>query len=285
MNPDKRDPKMSGWRQYGNRYRAEWTGRGQGVATDGTSWFVTQNDDDPGVSRYSADFSTLEARTDIPRSTAGHVGAVSLLNGTVLVALEGPERVMSFDHDLTEQSLLPIRRPLEVDGKRHLSWVAINPANGLLYTCDWNNAGHLDAYDSTSGQSRDEERITLAESVHRTQGGDFSATGAVYLATDEKLSFGQQIRVWLGRSDDSSPDIAPGIHGFDAATGERLGFVRVPTRPHFPHFEEIEGLGLGPMMVDGELTHVHLSVLDKNHSWVRDDVHLKSFAVPDPGSL
>ncbi len=274
---------MDRWSERSIRYRAVWTGRGQGVATDGVSWFVTQNDARPGISRYSADFSTLEARLDIPRTTAGHVGAVAIHEDSVYIALEGPELAAICTKDLTDMSLVAVDRPLERDDKRHLAWCAINPANGLLYTCDWNDATTLNAYDPASGERRADEDVTLSDSVHRSQGGVFSDCGAVYLASDEKLTFVEQIKVWLGRPVER--EIEPGIHGFDAATGARLGYVRVPTRPHFPHFEEIEGLGIGPMTVTGAEAHVHLSVLDKNHSWIRDDVHLKSFVVPHPDQI
>ncbi|MGI9595075.1 MAG: hypothetical protein ACR2QK_02880 [Acidimicrobiales bacterium] len=279
-------PAMDQWRELSRSFRAEWTGRGQGVATDGLSWFVAQNDRDPGISRYSPDFVNREARIDIPRSTAGHVGAVSILDGSVYVALEGPERVMRLDRDLDQQGLVSLDRPLEADDKRHLAWCAINPANGLLYTCDWNNATRLDAYDPATGDEVVSANIELASSIHRTQGGVFSDRGRVYLASDEKIGLGEQVRRWLGPlGGGTERAIFPGIHGFDARTGAKLGYVAIPTRPHFPHFEEIEGLGLGPMKVDGVMTHVHLTMLDKNHSWVRDDVHIKSFEVPEPGLL
>ncbi len=283
MSGDQANPGMDQWSERSKRYRAVWTGRGQGVATDGVSWFVTQNDSNPGLSRYSPDFATLEARLEIPRSTAGHVGAVALHGDSVLVALEGPEKVAVCTKGLTDLQLIPVDRPLESDDKKHLAWCAINPANGLLYTCDWNEAEALNAYDAESGARRSDADVALATPVHRTQGGVFSHCGAVYLASDDKLSFGEQIRVWLRQTVDK--DVNPGIYGFDATTGAALGYVRVPTKPHFPHFEEIEGLGLGPMTVNGALTHVHLSFLDKNHSWIRDDVHLKSFVVPRPDDL
>ena len=286
MDAGDRGPQMDRWRLTTTSNSAEWTGRGQGVATDATSWFVTQNDRDPGVSRYSSDFRVLEARADIPRSTAGHVGAVSVFDGTIYVALEGPERIISFDRDLTKRSLVTVERPVERDDRPHLAWCAINPANGLIYTCDWNHAPELTAYDPVTGNSVPSADIPLATTTHRVQGAVFSPGGRVYLASDEKLTRGEQIREWLGPlGGRTHRTIYPGIHGFDAETGNKLGYVRVPTRPHFPHFEEIEGLGLGTMTVDGAETHVHLAVLDKNHSWLRDEVHIKSFAAPSPELL
>ena len=273
---------MDRWTEHTRTYRADWTGRGQGVATDGESWFVTSNDGNPGLFRYSPDFTTLEAHVDIPRSVAGHVGAVSIHDNTVLVALENPEMVATFDRDLTDRRLLPIDRPLERDDKRHLAWCAINPLNELLYTCDWNDARQLVAYDPATAKPLPDGNIDLDEFVHRTQGGVFSANGRVYLASDDKLGLRQLINRWLGPlGRQSEQPIFPGIHGFEIPSGRKLGYLRVPTRPHLPHFEEIEGVGLGPMQVGSQVAHVHLALLDKNHSWVRDDVHLKSYAVPD----
>ena len=122
---------MADWNEVSRRYRDRWTGRGQGVATDGASWFVSQNDEHPGVSRYSPDFSRLEAFAEIPRTVAGHVGAVSIVDGVVSVALEGPECLITFDRDLRQTSLVPIDRPVENDGIPHLAWCSVNPANGL----------------------------------------------------------------------------------------------------------------------------------------------------------
>lgn len=286
MEADTRDPAMDHWHAKTVTHRGVWTGRGQGVATDGSNWFVTQNDRRPGLARYSADFGTEEAQIDIPRSTAGHVGAVSIHDGTVYVALEAPERIITFDLDLNQLSLVSIHRRVEADDMPHLAWCAINPTNGLVYSCDWNHAERLNAYDPETGAAVPSADIELGESIHRIQGGVFSAGGRVYLASDEKLDLGQQVRVWLGPfGGGDHPPIRPGIHGFDAVTGAKIGYIRVPTRPHFPHFEEIEGLGLGPMMVDGTVAHVHLAVLDKNHSWLSDDIHIKSFTVPEPELL
>ena len=284
MNGGQIDPRMEDWQATTRTFREDWTGRGQGVATDGRSWFVTSNDSNPGLFRYSADFSQLEAQVDIPRSLTGHVGAVAVNNDTVLVALEKPEMVAIFNLDLTDRSLVEIERPVETDGEPHLAWCAVNPANGLLYTCNWIDAIRLDAYELDTGERRTGEDIDLAESVNRTQGGVFSPNGGVYLASDDRISFIQQIGRLFGRTGDED-SVFPGIHGFDVSSGSRLGYIRIPTRPYFPHFEEIEGVGLGPMTVGGQLAHVHVALLDINISWIDDDVSTISYQVPDPDQI
>ncbi|MFT7474089.1 MAG: hypothetical protein ACI81L_001009 [Verrucomicrobiales bacterium] len=275
---------MDEWRELHKDYRAVWTGRGQGVATDGVSWFVSQNDSAPGVSRYSADFGTLEARVDIPRWDAGHVGAVSVLDDRVFVALEGPERVITFTPELDEISSVTVDRPMESDFKKHLAWCAINPGSGLLYTCDWVDAVSLTAYHPTTGSPTPEHDIALSKPVNRTQGGAFSSNGNLYLASDDQLSYTEQLLVML-RLKKPSRQTFPGIHGFDAGTGATLGYIPIVTRPLLPHFEEIEGMALGPMMIDGTIAHVHLAFLDKNQFWIRDDVEIRSFVVPDTDEL
>lgn len=282
--PGASDPRIRDWRRTTRTYRAEWTGRGQGVATDGVSWFVSRNDASPGISRYSADFSTLEARVEIPRSEAGHVGAIAIFDGVLHCALESPELAVSYTLDLEPVDRVAIDRPVESDLKRHLAWCAVNPANRLLYTCNWVDAIRLDAYDPSTGAARPDADIALASSVNRVQGGDFGPAGNVYLASDDRLSFAEWLRSLLPFGG-ATRRVFPGVHGFSASTGAGLGFFEIPTRPHLPQFEEVEGIGLGPMMVDGERHDVHVAVLDKNHSWVRDDVDLVSFAVPDPDSL
>jgi hypothetical protein len=284
MSGDGQQPQMDEWRELHKEYRAAWTGRGQGVATNGVSWFVSQNDGTPGVSRYSADFATLEARVEIPRWTAGHVGAVSVHDDRVFVALEGPERVMILTTDLVEVSLVAIERSMESDFKKHLAWCAINPDNGLLYTCDWVDAVSLTAYDPTTGLPKPEHDIALSKPVNRAQGGDFSSNGNLYLASDDQLSYTEQFLVLL-RLKKPSRQTFPGIHGFDVRTGESLGYIPIATRPLLPHSEEIEGIGLGPMTIDGTTAHLHLSFLSKNHSWIRDDVEILSYVLPDTGDL
>ena len=275
---------VSEWREINNRYRAEWTGRGQGVATDGISWFVTQNDDRPGVSRYSADFSTLEVRAEIPREIAGHVGAVSITDGVVAVALESAEAVITYDRDLHQISYVPVDRPVERDGSAHFAWCAVNPANGLLYTSDWNFAQTLVAYSLTTGSPQPDHNIHLSEPVHRVQGGAFTDTGEAFLSSDDQYSLAEWFRRLLRRGGPPRT-LRPGIFCFDSATGQMNDFREIPVRPWPPYFEEIEGLGVGAMMVNGVVTTVHLSFLDRNLSWIDDDVVIKSFAVEKPEQL
>lgn len=275
--------RMASWQEISRRYRDIWTGRGQGVATDGTSWFVTQNDKTPGVSRYSADFSTLEARAEIPRTVAGHVGAVSIVEGVVSIALENPEAVMTFTRDLKNLALVPIRREVERDGIAHLAWCSINPDNGLLYTCDWNFASVLSAYDPGTGSPRPDADIVLDEMVHRVQGAAFTPTGQVYLAADDRLTLREWARNLFGLDDERQQ--FPGIHCFDAATGNEVDYRRIPISKWPPFREEIEGLGVGEMEIDGVTAHVHLSYLVKDHTWRGDSVIVKSYVVERPDKL
>ncbi len=274
---------MADWQEIPRRFRDVWTGRGQGVATDGTSWFVTQNDAAPGVSRYSADFSTLEARAEIPRTVAGHVGAVSVVGGIVSIALENPEAVITFSTDLQQKSIVPIARPMEQDGIPHLAWCSVNPANGLLYTCDWNFANELVAYEPTTGSPRPDATITLDESVHRVQGAAFTPTGQVYLAADDRLSLNEWWRTMLRLN--PPRDRFPGIHCFDVESGVEVDYRRIAISGWPPFREEIEGLGVGEMDINGVIAHVHLSYLVKDHTWRRDSVIVKSYVVDRPSEL
>lgn len=274
---------MANWHEIQRRYRDVWTGRGQGVATDGTSWFVTQNDKAPGVSRYSADFLTLEARAEIPRSVAGHVGAVSIVDGVVSIALENPEAVITFTPDLKQISIVPIERPVERDGIAHLAWCSVNPANGLLYTCDWNFATELAAYDPSTGSPRPHATIRLDEAVHRVQGAAFTETGQVYLAADDRLNLREWFRTMLGI--DKAREQFPGIHSFDVKSGVELDYMRIPISQWPPFREEIEGLGVGAIDIDGVTAQVHLSYLVKDHTWRRDSVIVKSYVVERPETL
>ena len=48
-----------------------------------------------------------------------------------------------------------------------------------------------------------------------------------------------------------------------------------------PFVKEIEGVAVGPMLIDGVATHVHLAYLVKNHTFLRDSIRLKSFSLPE----
>lgn len=251
-----RDPRMPEWIKREKEYANEdWTASCQGVATDGTSWYFTSNDDGaPGVYHLSSTMGVVGKRS-IPRTVAGHVGDVDYFEGRVYVALEHPTQFAVFDRSLGAQGTRAVSTP---DG--HFSWCAVNPWNGLLYTSAWNGADALYAFDRSTGARRDTEDIALDGSVNRVQGGTFSPNGRIYLASDDKSG-------------------AAGIHGFGLPTGRRLGFIPIEIHQGFPKYEETEGIGFGLMTSLGHPTVVHLVLLDQDA--ISDDIYFKTYEVPD----
>ena len=131
-------------------------------------------------------------------------------------------------------------------------------------------ADRLDAYDPQNGSRVTRLNVNLSRTVDRVQGGAFSTVGHVYLASDARSRLGE-------------PKVE-GIHAFGLLNGRYLGHLFVPARAGWPYLEEIEGIGIGAMNVDGRPTQVHLVFLDKDILG-RDDVYLKSYEVPDPAIL
>lgn len=257
--------------EYSNR---GWTGQCNGVTTDGSTWLVTSNRDPPAPHGPLADVTPEVAPTLFPgvfevddagnvlahryihRSMAGHVGDLDLHAGLVYVALEKPNQLWVLDRHLAP---VQQRRPIETpDG--HFAWCAIHPWNGLLYTSAWEGADTLYAYNASTVERVQGADISLDRVANRVQGGAFSPDGRVYLACDEKG----------GRA-------KPGVHAYSAATGSYLGHLPVEVHHGVPKFEEIEGIGYGPRVLDGREYLIHVVLLDQDPVFSGDDIHLKSY--------
>ncbi len=280
-------------REFANR---GWTNECNGVATDGRAWFFTSNQDPPlqvavegfpsvagGVPLSREQlvvgqpgvFQTDEAgrvvrHHHIERSLAGHVGDLDLFAGRLYVALEQPTGLLVLDSDLNRLAYHRIHTP---DGKT-FAWCSIHPWNGLLYTCDWNGADRAYAFDPETAQRRDAADLNLGRTLKRVQGGAFSPTGQLFLASDDESRVEldprsrRPVRVERGH---------PGIYAYSAATGSYLGHLPVQVHHGVPKFEEIEGMCFGPRTLGGSERLIHLVLLDMDPIATGDDIHLKSY--------
>ena len=280
-----RDPQVDQWTEHKRHFKnLDWTRRCQGIATDGSRWFVSSNFRRfPGVYRLDSSMNTIEKKVEIPRSVGGHVGALDVYDGRVYVALEEPAQITVYDLDLNRIELLRTRdrmgRAIEGPGN-HFSWCAVDPWNDdLLYTADgFYEVSKLVAFHKATGSLVEDERggndggtgqsttIMLEQPpVKRNQGGCFSPNGKIYLSSD-------------GR------DGEHGIYCFQRPTGKLLGRIgfEIHQFPE-PENEEAEGITFCPMEVAGVRTHLHFVLLDKDVPSL-DDVHFKSYQVVDPHS-
>lgn len=266
------DPQLAHWVKHERVYAdKEWTIACQGVATEGSHWYFTTNRQpipspfgrpsgrDAGVVKIDPETSDVVAEVLIPRSVAGHVGAVAIFRDLVYVALEHPHQIAIFD-----LALRPFGDPIPITTHDdHFAWCAINPWNGLLYTSQWENASELFAYDPATGQRINGRDVQLSSAVNKVQGGTFSPNGKIYLASDAKGA-------------------ATGIHVFSQATGAFFGVLRVEVH-HGLKQEEMEGVSYVTTDLMGPTTHLHAVVLDqRDFDGTGPDIFLKSYTAPDP---
>lgn len=263
-------------REFSNR---GWTNECNGVATDGTSWFFTSNQEparpvtatafptgaasarlapwltatqQPGVFQTEAD-GRVARHHHIERSLAGHVGDLDLFEGRLYVALEKPTGLMVLDADLNRLDYRRIHTP---DGHT-FAWCSIHPWNGLLYTCDWVGAATAYAFDRTTAERRRDADISLSRTIDRVQGGAFSPTGQLFLGTDDEAH--------------------AGVHAYSASTGAHLDHLPVEVHHGAPKFEEVEGMCFGPRRLGGAERVIHVVLLDMDPIATGDDIFLKSY--------
>lgn len=281
------DPRVYDWWKVHKRHFKDlkWTRRCQGIATDGTRWFVTSNSQFfPGVYRLSRSMNSVERKVVISRSEAGHVGDLDVYDDHLYVALEEPAQIAIFDLDLNLLRPLGARSQTRdnqgraMDGiNGHFSWCAVDPWNEeLLYTSGndgFHRVDRLVAFHRTGGLltptwNGKPTTIKLEVAVERVQGACFSPNGKVYVASD-----GEE-----GKH---------GIYCFRVADGKFLGRIDFEIHQGVPRQEEAEGITFHPMDIFDRRTYLHFTLLDKDDltpPGTGDDVHFKSYEVRDPES-
>jgi len=188
-----------------------------------------------------------------------HAGALNYYEGCLYVPMEPACTVLRIRADLTEIEPYPLRgRAGGTPPQTHMPWCAINPLDGLLYSSDFNEATLIHRYDPRSGFQYTDSMV-LDVPVDRVQGGCFSPTGRLYLTSD------------------TSQD----VKGFDP-DGRYIGKASINVRNLAR--EEVEGLCVYPIEVDGHRTHVHVVVLD-NDLLSNDDTIIKHYAAESPEEL
>ncbi len=258
--------------QYESNYPHEeetvWSEEAQGFTHSGAYWYVSNK---TNIRKYHVSqhisSSSPKKKIGLPGSCK-HFGDLDYYAGRVYAPLEdcpgSKERIYVYDTSLN------VVRFAYLKNQKKVGWVAINPNNGLMYTSESEtNKVHVYnrnfAYGATISPLY---TITLDRTLKWIQGGVFSMSGRLYLATAK----GQA-----------------GIHVFDlkAKTGTRARYIGPNGyKPGFPNYEEVEGLTLWNL--DGGQSpntsgHIHWILLDNDSD--KDDIYVKHISVNDPSKL
>jgi hypothetical protein len=251
-----------------------WSDEAQGLATDGTNWYISSNGEDyQTVRKFNGDFKQLDyVNVPIGNNTVG-IGSLAYYRGWLYVPLQHPYGVWKISApDLREQRRLPVDT-----ADNRFSGVAINPLNGRLYTTrfDMDRMGTptLFAYNRDTMARTPEDDIVLhlpADVPKHVQGLTFTKRGRVILVSS-----------WM--PDDGYSNY---LFTFSARTGVYFGYT-----PLLPP----DGARQAQAVVSHEVLHtvyrgagwldtipIAFFVLElENEEFSDDDVYIRLFQVPD----
>jgi hypothetical protein len=259
---------------YPESCETAWSRDAQGIAHDDSHWYLS---DSWMIYRYpvgadvALDEQTAEAL--VPEDCA-HIGDLDFVDGELFAAMENcnndsGNRLYVYDDQLR------VKRWADVPAaaQAQMGWVAVNPIDGMIYASD-SDADQLNVYArdfAPGGQLTLVRQVRLDRMYHRVQGGEFSASGHLYLVPDAH----------------GFPEGA-GIHVFrlDGPAATRVRFIH-PDLGSSDSDLELEGITLWDMdAVTGAAEpmagQIHWILLDNDFPLDRDDIHLKHIAVDDP---
>jgi len=261
-----------------------WSEDCQGLANDDDNWFITQMEriwkfpvsHDLNRSVSGPDPAAGISLATIPRALRSqgynHFGDPDVHEGRLFVPLEPtqPCKIVVF----SAQTLAYLgAADLDQSQQNSAPWCAINPAEGLLYSSNFDNVDSLCVYRPEFTEGRPSLRFLrrfplLSESgaplrLNRVQGGAFSrSSGLLYLICDTAGSGG-------------------GMFVFDVRTGRKVARVPISYSPGFPNYQELEGVtvwNLESARAPNVRGQVHV-VLIENDILSADDLWVKHFRV------
>ena len=266
-DPSAVDPGMGAWSLVDDQEidNQEWTEECQGLASNGSSWFVASNNSDfKGVHRLSLGLDAESGKIQLPAGAADHVGApcIEPTAGLIYVPLEGPVGIWIVNQQLQTVAVVPAPQISSAQGG-HMSWCAVNPWDGFLYSSTFDGVDRIHAYDPATSFEHVRTLILTGPPLGNVQGGCFSSNGHLYLTSDTS-----------GR-----------VYGFDIMSGESLGSIAVPYSPGGLDGEELEGIAIAHLVdANGAKSLVHVMVLD-NDITNEDDVFMKHYGLPHPENV
>lgn len=129
-----------------------WTEECQGVATDGSYWYISSNNSSrQGIYKFAPGMA-LKDFFPTSRFGSGHLGAIDCYNdGTttwIYAALEQPNQVLIVDTTFKDARTSQLKDKDRGDPPQgDFPWCAINPWNGWLYSSNFLDVSEVYAYD------------------------------------------------------------------------------------------------------------------------------------------
>jgi hypothetical protein len=162
--------------------------RGQGVATDGTSWFFSGR---TGLERTDDTFGTQKKNAlAIPPAllAAGsdHIGDIDLWNGMLYAPIEdknstSPKVVLYDPSSFSSGTVFDIPANVQTQG---VPWIAVDGPRGVAYLAEWDPTPVLHVFAlSTMTYTRD---LALSRTLGRIQGAKVYK-GQLYVSMDDAM--------------------------------------------------------------------------------------------------
>ena len=160
--------------------------RGQGITTDGTSWFFSGT---TGLEKTSATFaSTTKNALAIPlllvAQGSDHIGDIDFWNGKIYAPVEDktyakPKVVLYDPSSLSAGTVFDIPQNLQTKG---VPWIAVDGPRGVAYMAEWDPTPELHVFSLASMAYQ--RAIPLSTPTARVQGGKVYK-GQLYLTIDD----------------------------------------------------------------------------------------------------
>jgi hypothetical protein len=281
------DPRLAEWSNLARSRRENrpWTEEANGVATDGQHWFISNNSNDgrEALRKLTLGFDVVRKLPSPFDPDVAHVGALSVRDGWVYVAIQHPMGVWRVSTDLAQSAFLQADALPDED---MFPWCDLNPHNGLLYTSAFTTPAWLRAYTVSTNRliRAPDADIPLVQPTDyrpttRVQGACFTVHHKVLIVCDDSgyPDLLDPATWWVER-----------IHCHSTITGAFLGRRLLPAETDEGSValrNELEDIWVVPLTSPhGWPIHVHVLELN-NELHSEDDFYLWHFSVPDPEAL
>jgi hypothetical protein len=255
----------------------------QGVCHDDSNWFLTSawrniSGQQSRIAKKAVNVSFNEDNFLVYRSPYidqgwRHPGDCDVFNGVVYVPLEPDSGFAAFNaigrfntSNLAYHTVIPIPENSPQRSPGNFPWMARNPKNGLWYSSKF-DATELYVYAISGSSITYKGAVPLPQAIYRIQGGEFSPSGRLFLATDWNTGL------------------------VSLELGEAIGSTAAITQWHkinwVPGDEEIEGLtvwNLDDGRAPGIRGQVHVLMLDVGEV-SNDDLYFKHVRVSPVDAL
>lgn len=289
-------PGLHDWSQVSSIFRDDyWTDEVQGVAWDGENWIFSTNANQSkpkardkslyvfeggkplGDGKWKSRLRYENVPHPVPLTigTVDHWGQLCYHEGFVYVShwwkgglKNGVGNVVVFkdaDGVLSFDRWVELEKVTGKAGKKHnVEFQAINPWDGLLYTCAGSGVREFFMHDQSGMYTGKSLKLDPRWKALEVQGACFSPNGHLYVADDTRL---------MGRPDYKA------IWCYSALNGRRLGVVRVMAKEDK---QELEGVCYADVgFAGGKSAQIHVVLLE-NEPVALDDFYFKSFSASRP---